>query len=508
MIPYDDITANADRSWTFRLLDRIIVTELSDEELQAVVDSLQSVSDPRSIARLEAIVLDTSRNDSIRQAASSVLRTMKYLVHDVPDGKLRTWWREGNDVVRRHALLSMNAFRCSDVILATSSDPAHVLHAEALGRMLFGFNRVEHQELKIAALGHTDPQVRETAATILLWDEPIRAEGPLIDATRDPVPRVAAEACNTLRYYLSLRTVSCLHGLLDHPTELVRKEAQTAYEDVREEFLTGLLSQGPHIAVHVRHWLEPVWGMLAFTDDELNPDEDRTETASPPERKEAVPFADVLEMLANPDASPKVIQESLRRSDWRELAEEQRLPLRPVFLDHRDPLVREEAATVFEQWLDIDGLLALVGDNDFFVRKSAMYHLGQLSTPTRGVAKLAWEYLHRPDCFGMHSQETLTTFVRHADPTEAVRRLVLIASDRCRPEVLRTAAVGHLAKLGAMAELSHLVRLQQEPPEVTWALHITLLEAITDLKLPRPDICHLREIDNLLVQEAIGRTVE
>lgn len=128
-----------------------------------------------------------------------------------------------------------------------------------------------------------------------------------------------------------------------------------------------------------------------------------------------MPFADVLEMLANPDASPKVIQESLRRSDWRELAEEQRLPLRPVFLDHRDPLVREEAATVFEQWLDIDGLLALVGDNDFFVRKSAMYHLGQLSTPTRGVAKLAWEYLHRPDCFGMHSQETLTTFVRHAD---------------------------------------------------------------------------------------------
>ena len=28
--------------------------------------------------------------------------------------------------------------------------------------------------------GHPDPEVRETAATILLWDEPIRAEGPLI----------------------------------------------------------------------------------------------------------------------------------------------------------------------------------------------------------------------------------------------------------------------------------------------------------------------------------------
>jgi hypothetical protein len=36
-------------------------------------------------------------------------------------------------------------------------------------------------------------------------------------------------------------------------------------------------------------------------------------------------------------------------------------------------------------------------------------------------------------------------------------------------------------------------------------LHIALLDASVDLGLPTPDIKHLREVDNLFVQEAVAR---
>ena len=41
--------------------------------------------------------------------------------------------------------------------------------------------------------------------------------------------------------------------------------------------------------------------------------------------------------------------------------------------------------------------------------------------PTPGIAEFAWDHLHRHDTLGVHATETLDTFVRHADPAEAVR---------------------------------------------------------------------------------------
>src|SRR5947209_19818959 len=102
------------------------------------------------------------------------MRAGQYLVPDVPEATLRRWWREGDAVLRRHALLWMDAFDCPDVVLAVASDPGHPFHDEALGQMTFHFDRPEQVDLKIAALAHPDPRVRETAATILFWDEPVR----------------------------------------------------------------------------------------------------------------------------------------------------------------------------------------------------------------------------------------------------------------------------------------------------------------------------------------------
>jgi HEAT repeat protein len=429
---------------------------------------------------------------------------MQYLVPDPPEEKLRHWWLKGDAVLRRHALLSMDAFDCPDIVLAVASDAAHPLHAEAVGQMTVDFDRAEYEDLKITALAHADPRVRETAAAILFWDEPVLAERPLIEATRDSVPAVVAEACKTLQYYPSLRTARCLHRLLDHSEETVREEARQSFGDVRHEFLLGLRSRDQYVARHVRHWLELIWGPLASTEDELRPDPDNTWTAPTPEPKEAVPLANLLRLFGDPDASPKALQQSLWRTDWQAYAASDRERLRPVLLEHPDPLVREQAVWACGAWQDANDLLALVRDVDFGVRKAAMHRLGELP-PTPGIADLAWEHLHRRDALGVHATETLETFVRHAGREVAVRRLGLIAGDHGWREGLRTGAVYDLARLGAVEELSQLTGQLLEPPEVTWSLHIALLGAAADMRLSLPDIGHLRAVDNLHVQEAVAR---
>jgi HEAT repeat protein len=156
-----------------------------------------------------------------------------------------------------------------------------------------------------------------------------------------------------------------------------------------------------------------------------------------------------------------------------------------------------------QAWQDVPGLADLLRDPEFLVRKSAMYALGELP-PKPGIAKMAWDYLHRPDVLGVHASETLATLVRHADPAAAERWLSWIAGDHGRGEGLRVTALEKLAGLGAAEQVTQLTGLLRQPPEVTWALHIALLEAVANLDLPVPDIRTLREVDHLCIQEAIA----
>lgn len=504
MIPYDDITKTADRGWTIRLLDRLATPNLPNEELDDLIAALQAVSDTRALNSVEALVCDTTRPAGIRRAASSVFRGMQYLVPDVPDAKLRLWWNEGDAILRRHALLCMDACDCPEIVLTVARDARHELHAEALGRMMFFFDLPEHEAVKIAALDHTQAWVREVAATVLLWDEPVRAEEPLIRVTADPVPAVAAEAANTLEYFPSLKTIRCLHGLLDHPDEKVRQEAQESSAAIRSCILHYLCSKNRRVAAHIRNWLRPVWDMLAFEDEELHPEADKVSPTRRTEAKEALPISHLLSLLTDRDTSPRVLADSLWNNGWPAYGEKERKRLRPVLMTHPDPLVRERATLALEAWRDISGLIDLVRDPDGAVNKSAMYRLGQLR-PAPGIAELAWEHLHRPHVLGTHAIETLAAFVQHAAPEIAVQRLLWIAGDHGRREELRVASVHHLAELAATEEMEQLAGQLLEPPAVTWALHIALLNAFTDLNVPLPQIGHLREADNLYVQEVVAR---
>jgi HEAT repeat protein len=503
-IPYADIAETADRRWTLRLLARLEEADLSDEEVDDLVEALQAVSDPRSFAILEAVACDAARPARTRRAGGAALRGMLHVALDLPADRLRRWWQEGDAVLSELSLRFMDGVRCPDIVLKVAADATHPLQAEALGRMEWWFDRPEHEAVKIAGLDHPDSRVRAAAAYVLLWDEPAAAELPLIEATHDSVPEVAAEAANTLEYYPSVCVVRRLHEMLGHDDEKVHEEAEDSFQSIRNEVLVRLRGRDRGVADHVRFWLRPVWDILAFGDEERLPDADADPPTRREERREAVPVPDLLALLADPDASPRLLERRLRENDWSLYQEDQRRLIRAVLLGHGDQLVREQAAWAFAAWRDVAGLLALIEDADFCVRKSAIYNLGRLP-PKPGIAGVAWDHLHRHDTLGTHATETLDTFVRHADPADAVRRLGWIAGDHGRREGLRVAAVHHLARLGAVEQVGQLAGQLLEPPEVTWALHIALLDAIVDLDLPTPDIGQLRDVDNLFVQEAVAR---
>ena len=112
MPPYAAITESADRRWTFRLLDRLSTSDLSDGERDDLVAALEAVSDRRAVPILERVLADRSRTAAVREAAGTVLRDMPDLDVDWPEAVLRGWWVGSDPVLRRHALLSMGSRRC------------------------------------------------------------------------------------------------------------------------------------------------------------------------------------------------------------------------------------------------------------------------------------------------------------------------------------------------------------------------------------------------------------
>ena len=170
------------------------------------------------------------------------------------------------------------------------------------------------------------------------------------------------------------------------------------------------------------------------------------------EVKDTVPIAELLSLMADGTPRLEFLNDRLWNNDWAVYDVEARKELRPVLLTHPDPLVRERAALALEAWRDVAGLIDLVRDRDLSVSKSAMYYLGQLP-PTRGIADLAWEHLHRHETLGTHATETLGTFVRHAATEEAIRRLSGIAGNQAYRENLRVSAVYDLAKIGTADEI-------------------------------------------------------
>jgi len=492
LIPHEQICDTEDRSWTLALVDELRSASASDAERDQAVGTLACLEDYRSLGPLTAMVEDRDLPESVRGAASQVLLGFG----DSTTGeRRRSWWESGDPVKMEHALRLMERSE-EDVIVAVAGDDRHPLQRVALAAMDFGFDEAKHQPVKIRALAHPDADVREDAASVLVWDEPVAAEEPLVSAASDPVSDVAASAVSTLQYYHSRRVLRVLADLAETADEQVRAEAVKSFDENRWRFEYLATYGAPEQVTLLREWMEPVADLVTWPDDVE--DRDVYSPSGEPSRI-AMSESELLALLTDPDGEWRPKKETLRQVAWERYPAGERARLCKALTVHPDPVVREIATKPLEAWSRSDELLALTADPSFVVRKSAMYHLG-LVPRAPALAEVAWDYMLSAG--GTTAYEALQTYVAHADARKAKERLSELAWTDGR-ETIRTQAIVRLADLGSIHELQSLVPLLREPPGVSWAVHIAIIDGLRELKLPEPDLDDLAAVDNLELTHSI-----
>jgi|GEM_PF-6317597 len=492
--PYAKIVEKRDRSWSLRLLERLLTADIPDEERKTVAYTLTMLEDPRTAAPLFMVLADPTYSDDLRETASEILQSAG---HDCSDETRERWWAHGDTILKRHALTTMGAFY-SAIVESVASDPQHPLHRDAIDSLAFDFDLPHQQRLAVQALTHEDAEVRKTAADVLLWCEPIFAEDALLAATHDSIPAVVEAACHTLQYYPTQKVFRRMSELRTHEVESIRIEADKTYQDVSVNFLDALRLQNKRVRKHIRQWLAPIWDELAYTQKELKREKYPKSRHYEPKIKPTT-TRHVLKLLTNPDTSPNDIFHLFVYSNWRSIPKEDRQLLTGLLLKHPDNMVRSRASEVFNQWGDQKNLIKLLDDEDFVTRKHAMYDLGKTSPIRSKIADIIWEYFQRERVNGTHGSETLKAYVTHAKPKQARPRLIELALDEEQPEGIRLSALWSLdTRKAALAVMPILER----EPALTWALHIELLDKARDykLKLSAPVLEHLREVDHLSIQ--------
>jgi HEAT repeat protein len=497
-IPHLILRDREDRSWTFRLLDRLASPELTEAERDACAGSLTCLEDPRATAPLLALLEDRARPDGVREAAGAVLRGTG---NPPPGPTLRAWWHQDDAVLRRHALLSMGRAE-ADLLEPVLADPAHPLHLQAIMTAEHGFDEPRFQAPRIAALDHADPRVRRAAAEALVWNEPCAAEAALLRLTADADSGVAIAAVKTLEHYPTRRVMEGLAVRVNDPRSSVAAEAVETLETLRGRALSALIHAPSTERAALCAWMDPVWSILEFTSEDLVPPP--ASPRAPPSAPEGrLPAAEVIALYSDPDglwADRKAVAFTL---DPLAFTAEDRALLTPFLAGHVDPWVRERGARWLAAWGDHATLLHLATrDEAFGVRKSAVYGLG-LVPFAPAVAGFAWEHLHAPGTTSTHASETLRAYVAHATIDEATPRLLALAQTDPR-EAVRAQAVSELAALEQTSTLARLLPLLEAPPAVAWGLHLALLDAVVRLDLPLPALESLRAVDHLDVQRALA----
>ena len=344
------------------------------------------------------------------------------------------------------------------------------------------------QDLKIRSLSHVDPTVRGAAASALLWDEPLAAHDALLEATRDIDIDVAVEAVSTLMYYPTSDVVGGLRCVAESPNEFLAASANVALERVLAD-IAEAVDAAPG-SVHLQRWRD-LLGDSA--------DGGQFSRSEAPEGS-ALPANQVASVIVSPDRGlvswDRELEGSLldpngawegkfaciRHLDGESVALADRPRVLDVLCRHADPEIRGGAAAHIAHWDGgADALLELLDDPMITVSKAAMYALYDVpdgSPCRRTIRDRAWHAVVDGTRVGTRLGEALRTFVRHGDafgPGEVTRRLVLLLDDP--RESARTAALEHLASRAAIDELTAQMHRLDEAPEVTWAVHGTLLDA-------------------------------
>lgn len=488
-IPYAHIQYEGDRHWTFQLIERLRKPFISTVEMEAVTEALQAVKDPRAIEPLCDILANAAYPERVRKAAGAVL-----VAEDlVPDSKtVRGWWASDDPLLKGFALEFLDDPAIIEDAAATGTYPLNLL---ALENMRFGYDLPHQIDIKLTAMQHDNPDIRAEAVFTLLLDEPVRAEGPLLEATHDASVRVVEAAIANLAYYPTQRVYLRLCQMESHRDHNVRYQAEVSAQELRETFRAAVAYRRDEATrKHVRQWLEPIWDLLHFSVYDL----EREPSGDLPQLNTLTPLetTTVLQRLSDPDTSVNVLTELLLGGDWSTIPAEQRAEVGAVLVGHQDRDVRRYATTILEMWGDRENLVQLLGDRYYDVRRDAMYSLANLP-PDPELAHVAWQHQAL-------LEYALKAFAAHTSRDEAILLLKGVVLDTARRENHRFEALWQLIKLEATEALVELMPLLSAPPALTWTLHTALLEAAHQFGLTPPNLDHLREVDHLEVQVALA----
>ncbi|MDQ6803684.1 MAG: HEAT repeat domain-containing protein [Actinomycetota bacterium] len=488
------VRTTEDRSWTFALLDAVRSASTSASERDEAFRTLAFLEDYRSVTPLTSMVEDGSLPEPVRDAASAVVAAFD----DSTTGeRRRAWWDSGDRVERAHALRLMDRSD-ADIVVAVAGDDQHPAQALALTAMSFGFDEPKYQPIKIRALGHPDADVRRVAADVLLWNEAVAAEGPLVSAASDPDSDVATAAVDALQYYPSRRALRALAHLTEAGDEQVRGQVAESFGYSRSRFEELAASRDSGRVAFLREWMRPVADLIRRPGEV--PDQ---EVPPPPTGWSPLVMSEseLLALLLDPDGKWAPKKRAFHEVAWEEYSASAQERLSAELTECPDPVVRESATAPLAAWARSAELLALTSDPSFSVRKSAIYHLASLPRdPT--VARVAWDYML--DAGATTASEALRTYVAHASAGEAKERLMELALTD-RRESIQATAISCLVGLGAAGELESLTAVLNDPPGVTWARHIAVIDGLRALPLPEPELDHLTGVDNLdLIQSIVS----
>ena len=493
-IDHETVRQSEDRTWTLRLIDEVRSSQASKAERDDALTTLAHLEDPRSVVPLTEIVENRSLPEAIRDAASKVLGGFD----DCTTGeRRRAWWKTREPMLMAHSLRLMERAE-ADIVFPVAGDDAHPLQRLALLAMTWGFDEPQFQNVKIRALGHPDADVRSTAADVLMWDEPVAAEGHLLRAAADTCSDVAIAAIDALQYYPSRRVLRALADLAATADgDELRAKVTESLDYNRGRFEYVATHGGDDQMALARDWMAPVADIVRWSDALQEPDAPSSHSGV---SRVAASEPDLVALIADAEGEWAAKKRMLHRIDWETFTTAERERLGKALTSHPDPAVRALAGVPLAAWRRSDLLLGLIADPCLGVRKSAMYSLG-LVPKDETLAAPVWEYM--VGAAGTTAHESLQTYVTHAPAAEARERLLELARNE-RRESVATTAIESLVKLNASAEFETLVSLLHDPPGVTWAVHIRLIDGLRALGLAPPVLDDLASVDNLDLMESIA----
>ena len=473
---HDYIREVLDRSATKVLVARLLSDEPDAAEREEIERSLTALDDVRAVLPLQAAGENTSISPVLRVSALHVVTSMLGAAV-LP---IREWWT-GDDPVLRFAAASVLPHRqFASLVRPVLRNPDDPMLARVLTCMDIGFEEPEWQTLKIRALTNASSAVRAAAATTLLWDEPLVAHDGLVAATRDIDLDVAVEAVSTLMYYPTSSVVESLSVLVDSPNEFLASSADVARARVLSD-IADAVALAPSSPL-MRSWstLLRRYGFDATTEaPSRSLAGSLLRTPPPPTVAWNIEFERELLDLDGPWQER---MNALRRLDPTSVPVAERRRVLGLLVHHPDPEVRGASALHLSAWEGGPAaLLGLLDDPMVTVSKSAMYSLHDVdvaSTLSSSIRDRAWDFVVDGTRVSTRASEALRTFVRHGDAADAndvTAKLVGLGSDP--RESVRASALEHLVSRHEESAIRSAMVTLAEPPEVTWAVHGTLLDA-------------------------------